>query len=137
VDRDESNCPVNLGPQYAPGSTKYANIAARYGIAAAEEAYRIALAGGQVGDISQAMARYNSGADQTALYGYGNTSSVGEFFDQVTTDPLAAPLESANRHIGNVVFGLFKNPFVLVTVALLIWWKLGFPGAPALKKKFA
>jgi hypothetical protein len=128
---------ANLAAEYAPGSPKYNNLANAYSVAAADEAYRIALDGGERWEIAEAMARFNPNADQTQLYGNGSTSALSQFGYQITTNPLAAPFEDANKLIGNSVLAFLKNPWVLLTVAFIVWWKLGFPGAPALKKKFA
>jgi hypothetical protein len=122
----------NLANEYAPGSTKYANLAKTYGTAAADEAYQVARSGGERWEITAALNKYRPQYAEP-----GSTSTFGNFWSQITTDPLAAPLESANNHIGNAILGVLKNPWVLLVLALLVWWKLGFPGAPALKKHFA
>ncbi len=51
-----------------------------------------------------------------------STGSI--FWQQVTTDPFAAPLESANAGLGTVlgsaIKGLFANPWVLIVVVAAV-----------------
>lgn len=125
--------PANLKADYAPGGRLYLQLTAQYGIQAAEDAYE-ASKWGERDDVAAALFKYRNAEFRTQP---GSASTIGNFFTQITTDPLAAPLESANNQIGKAVWNVVKNPFVLAVVALLVWWKLGFPGAPALKKKLA
>ena len=116
---------------YAPGTTKFNNIAKAYGTAAANEAHRIASNGGDSADVTLALNKYRKQVDICSQ------STLGNFWDQITTDPLGAPLQSANNTIGNTVKSFFKNPWVLLAIAVLVWGWLGFPGLNSIKKKFA
>lgn len=119
---------------YAPGGASYNGIRNAYGQAAADEAYRLSLTVADRSQITEAMNKYRA---QYSNPNEGTESFWGNLWTQLTTDPLAAPLESANNQLGKAVWNVVKNPWVLLVVALLVWWKLGFPGAPALRKKFA
>jgi len=63
------------------------------------------------------------------------TSTASIFADQITTDPLAAPLASANNLAKNSLLAFIKAPaFVLVLAVVAFFW-LG--GANVLKKQLA
>lgn len=117
--------------EYAPGGWRYNNIANNYSVAAANDAAAIAADGGEQWEVSEALSKYNKNAQPVV----GGTSAIGNFFTQITTDPLAAPLESANNQIGNAVMGVFRNPWVLIAVALLIFHLLG--GFDYVKRRIA
>jgi len=44
-------------------------------------------------------------------------STLSNFWTQVTTDPLEAPLTGLNNQIGNAVGSVFKNPWVVLVLA--------------------
>lgn len=117
---------------YAPGGASYNNIATTYGIAAAETAYRVSLTASQRSEITDALNQYRS---QYSNPNEGTDSYFGNLWTQLTTNPLQAPIESANNQIGNVVVDVLKNPWVLATIALLIFHALG--GFDWLKRKLA
>lgn len=52
------------------------------------------------------------------------TSTAALFGNQIITDPLAAPLADANTVLGNTFASFLKNPYVLVTLALLAFFFL-------------
>ena len=62
-----------------------------------------------------------------------NTSTLGNFAHQILTDPLAAPLDGANKILGNSFLALLKNPWVLLTLAGLVFYLVG--GFDWLKRK--
>src|SRR4051812_24420328 len=92
--------------RYQAGGDIYNSLAARYGNAAANKV-AAAAASGTPGAIAEAIGEVRNGPvlDQSV-------SSI--FLDQIETDPFAAPLETANKGIGNVftsaLKGLFKIP---------------------------
>ncbi len=100
-------------PRYAPGGDLYTKASSQYGIGGADKLYQASLS-----DDPAAM----NNAFQN-LRGYGaplDESTASIFWDQVTSDPLAAPLESANNQINKAVGNVFKNPAVLIVLVLLI-----------------
>jgi hypothetical protein len=52
-------------------------------------------------------------------------STPSIFFNQLATDPLAAPLEDANTALQNTFFSFLKNPWVLVAGTALLFFLLG------------
>lgn len=105
--------------RYAPGGDIYKSLADKYGNDGAQQVYAAAQTGDFNGEVNAALTAVKYGKPL-------NDSTADIFLDQVTSDPLAAPLESANRQLGNVFLGLLKNPFVLLAVALLVAYKLGY-----------
>ena len=103
--------------RYQRGGDLFAAYEARYGFS---HAANIAAAA-RTGD------KYSVGqAIEQAKYGKPlDASTLSQLVGQLTTDPLGAPLESANRAIGNTVFSFLKNPWVLLAVGALAAWKLG------------
>lgn len=98
--------------RYAPGGDIYNNLLARYGHQAAEEVYWAAKSGDRT-QVTDALVRVK--------HGQPLNDSVAEIFvEQITTDPLAAPLETANRQLGNLVAGLVKNPLAAVGIAVAL-----------------
>lgn len=100
--------------RYQPGGDIYNKISAGYGGTAANKV-AAAAASGTPGAIAEAIGEVRNGPvlDQ---------STVSIFLDQIETDPFAAPLDSANKGLGNVITsaikGLFKNPWVLLVVVV-------------------
>lgn len=68
-------------------------------------------------------------------------STARLFWNQITTDPFDAPLESLNKGLqvgaGSLLKNIFKNPWVLLLVAGLILYALGGFGWLARKLKLA
>jgi hypothetical protein len=115
---------------YQRGGKVWNYYAAKYGAAGADS-IAAAYASGGTAAVSDELTR---------LKGFkpvGSASATVNLWDQLTTDPLAAPLESANNAIGNTVLSFLKNPWVLATIGVLVWGWLGFPGMKALRKKLA
>lgn len=100
--------------QYARGSTNWNAIAQAQGVDAANAAWQAAI---------------NAERNGTPL----DTSTWSIFLDQITTDPFAAPLESANRLAGNSFLAFFKAPWVIAVVLIAGFFLLG--GGPWLGKK--
>jgi hypothetical protein len=114
--------------RYAPGGDIYQDLADKYGEAGANQAYNASLmtdGGAALRFVLSDLAARSEGRKG----GYGDKpladSTAGQFFDQITTDPLAAPLDAANRQIGKAVWNVIKNPFVLLVV-VVIAWQLGW-----------
>lgn len=57
------------------------------------------------------------------------------FGEQLATDPLGAPLEAANRTLGNTFLSFLKSPWVLLTLGLVLFFALG--GFSFLKRQLA
>ncbi len=116
--------------RYQPGGDLYATIAARYG---QQNADAIAAAA-STGDQTQVNAAY-----QTAILGpntTGSTSTAVNLYDQLTTNPLAAPVADANTVITNSASSvnslfssslgaLFKNPAVLLALVVGLFFFFG------------
>lgn len=104
--------------RYAPGGDLYAKIEQQYGTAAANRVYQASISdSGETIAHALGSIRAGNAADLP-------TSTAAIFTNQILTDPLAAPLESANNQIGNVFANLFKNPWVLAVVVLAVVYML-------------
>lgn len=110
-----------MNTRYQRRGDLYEMIAGQYGTANADRLAALDAAGETRG-FSQLLSDLRRGNTGTQ---WGSESTLGNFADQITLDPLAAPLESANRQIANAVANVFKNPFVLLTVAALVFYLLG------------
>lgn len=67
------------------------------------------------------------GVDATSTGQVGSTSTFGNFYNQITTDPLNAPLASADNLLKNSLASLFKSWtgwLILGAVALFLYIKL-------------
>lgn len=106
-----------MNARYQPGGDIYAKLEAKYGTAGADRV-AAADASGELGAVNEALTELKYGAPL-------NDSTTSIFFDQVTTDPLGAPLESANNQLANVVKDIVKNPYVLAALALYLFLQLG------------
>lgn len=104
-----------MNERYQKGGDIYEKLRQSYGTAGADYIASVDRAGGSITD---AIVKVKYG-------GYLPDSTTAIFVDKITTDPLAAPLESANRQIGNVVLGVFKNPWVLAALAVYVFLQLG------------
>jgi len=62
-----------------------------------------------------------------------DTSTLSIFTNQILTDPLEAPLDSANSLLGNTLADLIKSPLVLIAGAVAIFFALG--GLALIKRK--
>lgn len=98
--------------RYQPGGDIYVSLASRYGQGGADRVARAALTGDAT-FVNAELAVVKSGPRL-------NDSTFSLFTSQIVTDPLAAPLESANTAIGNSVASLFRNPWVLAVTVLVV-----------------
>jgi hypothetical protein len=113
--------------RYAPGGDIYNTLQARYGTASADAIYAAA----QTGDRLQlASAIASAKGDGPVLD--GNTGAI--FVNQLETDPLSAPLGAANNLIGNSVFSVLKNPYVVAGIAAGLFFFFG--GADIIRRHF-
>lgn len=101
-----------MNSRYQPGGDIYARLASQYGQAGADRVAR-ADASGVPYAVNDALVAIRHGDPLS-------TSTTGIFLDNITSDPLGAPLESANNQIAKAVGNLFKNPWVLLVVAVVI-----------------
>lgn len=111
--------------RYQPGGDLFAQIAADYGAAAAARVAEAARSG-DVDVVNRALSAARRGELGTpeAL----NESTAALFWQQITTNPLSAPLDSLNKQLGLAVWNVFKNPFVLVLVVAVVFYLLGGVG---------
>lgn len=122
--------------RYAPGGDLFEQLTNDYGREVATRVYSAALLNDDGRTFRALLSELNAG--EQGRKGLGTTadldaSTASNFVSQIINDPLAAPLEAANRQLGKGVWNLFKNPFVLVTVAAVIFFALG--GWGVLKRK--
>lgn len=98
--------------RYLPGGDIYAKLVTLYG---ADNADAIATAA-KTGDETQVNAALTK-----AKYGAPMDTSVADIFaQQILTDPMAAPLESANTVIGNTFWSFLKNKWVLLALGVTV-----------------
>ena len=113
--------------RYYAGGDIYETIFQQYGFDAAN-AMADAAATGDNTAVNAALVKIKFGANL-------DTSTFNQFMSQITTDPLAAPLAGANNILGKSFLSLLKNPWVLVTGALVLFFALG--GFDFLKRQLA
>ena len=113
--------------RYLPGGDIFAQLEAQYGF-----------------DAAYSIAEAASTADPTAVNAalvkvkFGNnlpTDTFNIFLDQITTDPLAAPLGALDGQLSKAVMNLLKNPFVLGALALGLFFAFG--GADVIRRKLS
>lgn len=97
--------------RYAPGGDIYAQLAAQYGPDAAQRVYSAA----QTGDRSRVSEQL---AAERGKPGNLDESTWSNFVGQITTDPLAAPLESVNNQLQNALASFWRQPYVVGLVIL-------------------
>jgi hypothetical protein len=111
--------------RYQPGGDIFSRLTGQYGLAQAN-AIAAAAETGDRAQLSNAIALARG--DGPAL-----DSSTGSILvDQLETNPLAAPLGSANKLIGNSLVSLIKNPLVLGAIGVGAFFALG--GADVLRR---
>lgn len=116
--------------RYQPGGDLFATLQDRYGHNIAQRAAQLAA-----DDDPEELQRLLSDA-RPGGYNIGdpllNDSTLGNFVDQLTTDPLAAPLDSLNEQLKKAVQNVVGNPFVLAAVVfgllVLLAWLGGLSG---------
>lgn len=105
--RDSSN-------RYSPGGDLYNDIATRFGTEWANRAYSATLVDDGGLTLRNVLNDAHQAERNREFARPGSTSTTKNFFDQITTDPLAAPLDGLNSQLGKAVWNVVKNPFVLL-----------------------
>ena len=100
-----------------PGGDIYASIESTYGTAAADAVATAAGTGDETA-VNTALAAAKFGNPL-------NTSTASIFAQQIMTDPLAAPLASANTVLSNTALSFLKNPMVLLVIAAALFFWMG------------
>jgi hypothetical protein len=109
--------------RYQNGGDLYAQIQAQFGTAAANQAAAAANAGDGGVQLRNVLSDLRTGASPGDFS--GSTSTFSNFWTQITTDPLAAPLASANTAFQNSFFSFLKSPWVLLVIAAAIFAMAG------------
>lgn len=78
----------SLAARYQPGGDIYKSVAAAYGAGAANHVASVAFSGDRA-DVTDALTTIRNGPNT------GSTSLVGNFINQITHDPLQAPIAAA------------------------------------------
>ena len=126
MDQATINRYQQMNPDTLDVGDIYASLEAQFGTDKANTIADAALSGDET-KINAAIVQ--------AKYGNAlNTSTGSLFYNQITTNPLAAPLESANKLLGNTFLSFLKNPWVLGTAALLVFFFV-FDGVNIIKGK--
>lgn len=105
--------------RYQPGGDIYATLVSQYGQDSANAIAAAALTGDRT-VLGNAIENAKGIPQNT-----GSTSTVTNFLQQITTDPLAAPLQGANNILGNSFLSVLKNPWVVATIVLVLFTWLG------------
>lgn len=113
--------------RYAPGGDIYASLQKQYGTDAANRMYQAALTEDPYDD-NATLTQIKHGKSL-------NDSTASLFIENVTTNPLGAPLDSLNNQIGNAVLSVLKNPWVVAALAVFIFYQFG--GFTWARKRFA
>ncbi len=107
--------------RYQPGGDLYAQLEAQYGRTGALLIAQAARTGDRDA-LNEAFGRVRHGERL-------EESTAKLFWQQITTDPFDAPLESLNKGLGtaatSALLGVLKNPWVLLAVAGLVFYALG------------
>ena len=124
--------------RYEQGGDLYPKLVTQYGQAAADQ-IAAAAAGGDATDLANALENARNVTPEK------DTSTLSIFTDQITTDPLSAPVDYAtgviqkslnalNKGIGSSFLSLLMNPWVIFGSALALF--LYFGGLGWIKRKF-
>lgn len=116
--------------RYQPGGDLYAQLVTQYGQTNAD-AIAAAAATGDETEVNTAFGNATLGPNNT-----GSTSTVVNLYDQLTTNPLAAPIADANTLItnsassvnsllGNSITSILTNPAILISLALALFFFFG------------
>lgn len=97
--------------RYQPGGDIYAKLVSQYGTGGADQVAAAALTGDRL-LVTNAIAQAEYGAKLT-------DSTLAIFGNQIATDPLAAPLASAEKISANTFMALFKSPAVIVVLVIV------------------
>lgn len=108
--------------RYQPGGDIYATLEQQYSRNGALLISQAALTGDR-DNLNDAIERVRGHGEKL------DDSTARIFWSQITTDPFDAPLQSLNKGLGTVyssaLLGLLKNPWVLLTLAGLVFYALG------------
>lgn len=123
--------------RYQPGGDVYQRWVDLFGLSKAEELRRL----WNSGDLSAYRRRFaDFNAERAEALG-GPTSTWSLFFGQLYNDPFTAPIEQAERVLGNTVQTVARSPLFfglslggLILVALVLWGFFKIGGAKALAK---
>lgn len=105
--RDSSN-------RYSPGGDLYNDIATRFGVVWANRAYSATLVDDGGATLRNVLNDAHQAERGLELARPGSTSTAANFWEQITTDPFAAPLDGLDNQLGKAVWNVVKNPFVLL-----------------------
>ena len=102
----------DLIQRYQPGGDIYNQIVAAYGVAAANAVASAATTGDRT-QVTDAIA--------SVKYGQPKQDSTAVIFvDQLLTDPLAAPIASADSLIRKTLLAIGANPFFLIAGIVVV-----------------
>jgi hypothetical protein len=104
--------------RYQPGGDIYAQLVTQYGQTNADAIAQAAATGDRT-QLGTALANVRDGAAP------GSTSTIVNLYNQLTTDPLAAPLSDLNTIVGNSAFAFLKSPYVAAIALLALFFYFG------------
>jgi hypothetical protein len=129
---------------YAPGGANYLSLLEQFGARAAQAVYAASLTD-DVTELNRALSQARTAQRQDVSYDAaadllpkpGSDSTWGNFWDQITTDPLRAPLDGLNGVLQRTFAGIVSNPFVtLLVVGGIVAAVFYFGGLSSIKRKF-
>lgn len=130
--------------RYQRDNDFYNALADQYGYASADFVAGEAQSGDDArlrNALSAIRSASHSGISPAVIDATANnrpTGTLGIFIDQITSDPLAAPLDAANRQLSNVVKNVVGNPMVLIVViGIVLGLVVYFGGLGKIKARFA
>jgi hypothetical protein len=103
--------------RYQPGGDIYATLQSQYGTGGADAIATAARSGDET-QVNAAIVAAKYGAPL-------DTSTADILVQQLTTNPLAAPLGVANNILGNTVVSFLKSPWVLGALVVAGFFLLG------------
>jgi hypothetical protein len=119
--------------RYQPEGDIYIKLALQYGKDWADKAAAAALANDGE-ELTRVIADARSAAGITKPEQEAD-GTFGNFVDQLATDPLGAPIASAQGILANTLESLYRNPLVLIAVIAALFFAFG--GADLIRKKIA
>lgn len=119
---------IALVQRYQPGGDIYAKLETEFGRNGAVLVAQAARNGTDPVDITNAIVRVKFGERL-------DDSTTRLFLEQIATNPLAAPLEGANKLLGKTFLSFLKSPWVLLTIGIALFVMFG--GLDLVKRKVA
>jgi hypothetical protein len=116
---------------YRPGGAIYQATLDRYGYDAAQQVADAAL--NNPDRLDTIFSDLRRGTTDASYAPYADTSTLSNFATQIVTDPLAAPLDYANKALTNTAWSFLRNPMVLIVGAVILFFVFG--GANLLRRK--